>query len=252
MPSKPGGDRLYFNGSNIPIEQAGEQYKDTPDTKSLVTLAKSLESSIMLLKKPVFGDGHRIIDNVPDDNNSSSSGGGGSSSGGGYSFSSKVRPEVQQAFNEEYKAMTEKFGKISTITEVEPMTWADKSEYGNFNDSSGVLSIRFAEQKDCQKRLAQAAVENKQNGKWSSSHPNHVFRHEIGHAIQLEHKLNDKNWNSKLGRIETIMSGIDKKMVSVYAFRDTSEFISECIAESMTKKARKTAKDVVNIILESD
>lgn len=176
----------------------------------------------------------------------------GNSSGGGYSFSSKVRPEVQQAFNEEYKAMTEKFGKISTITEVEPMTWADKSEYGNFNDSSGVLSIRFAEQKDCQKKLAQAAVENKQNGKWSSSHPNHVFRHEIGHAIQLEHKLNDKNWNSKLGRIENIMSGIDKKTVSIYAFRDTSEFISECIAESMTKKARKTAKDVVSIILESD
>lgn len=83
LPSKPGGDRLYFNGSNIPIEQAGEQYKDTPDTKSLTVLAKSLESSIMLLKKPVFGDGHRIIDNVPDDNNRSVSGGGGSSSGGG-------------------------------------------------------------------------------------------------------------------------------------------------------------------------
>ncbi len=84
LPSKPGGDRLYFNGSNIPIDQAGMQYqKETPDTKSLVTLAKSLESSIMLLKKPVLGDGHRIIDNVPDDNSRSGSGGGGSSSGGG-------------------------------------------------------------------------------------------------------------------------------------------------------------------------
>ncbi len=47
LPSKPGGDRLYFNGSNIPIDQAGEQYKE----KSLETLAKSLESAIIDLHK---------------------------------------------------------------------------------------------------------------------------------------------------------------------------------------------------------
>lgn len=102
-------------------------------------------------------------------------------------FSSKVRPEVREVFNAEYKAMTEKFGNISTISQVEPMTWADKNEYGNFNDNSGVLSIRFAEQKDCQKRLAQKAVEMKKEGMWSSSHPNHVIRHELGHAVQLEY-----------------------------------------------------------------
>lgn len=229
----------------------------TPNTNQTVkfgefSIDKQNQNGIIETRKAVFGDGHKIVDNVPDDDKKGSSGGGGSSSGGGYSFSSKVRPEVQQAFNEEYKAMTEKFGKISTITEVEPMTWADKSEYGNFNDNSGVLSIRFAEQKDCTKRLTQVAVEKKHDGEWSSSHPRHVFRHEIGHAIQLEHKINDKNWNSKLGRIETIMSGTDKSLVSKYAFENTYEFISECIAESMTKKARKTAKDVVNIILESD
>ena len=77
LPSKPGGDRLYFNGSNIPIEQAGEQYKDTPDTKSLVTLAKSLESAII--------DLHKYSDGQPRDDRGRwiDAGGGGSSSGGG-------------------------------------------------------------------------------------------------------------------------------------------------------------------------
>ena len=78
LPSKDGGDKLYFNGSNIPIEQAGEQYKDTPDTKSLTVLAKSLESAII--------DLHKYSDSQPrDDHGRWTDGGGGdsSSSGGG-------------------------------------------------------------------------------------------------------------------------------------------------------------------------
>lgn len=74
LPSKPGGDRLYFNGSNIPIDQAGEQYKE----KSLETLAKSLESAII--------DLHKYSDSQPrDDHGRWTDGGGGdsSSSGGG-------------------------------------------------------------------------------------------------------------------------------------------------------------------------
>ena len=77
LPSKDGGDKLYFNGSNIPIEQAGEQYKDTPDTKSLTVLAKSLESAII--------DLHKYSDSQPRDDHGrwTDGGGGGSSSGGG-------------------------------------------------------------------------------------------------------------------------------------------------------------------------
>jgi len=31
LPAKPGGDKLFFNGSNIPVEMAGEQYKKKED-----------------------------------------------------------------------------------------------------------------------------------------------------------------------------------------------------------------------------
>ena len=77
LPSKPGGDKLYFNGSNIPIDQAGMQYqKETPDTKSLVTLAKSLESAII--------DLHKYSDSQPrDDHGRWTDGSGDSSSLGG-------------------------------------------------------------------------------------------------------------------------------------------------------------------------
>lgn len=79
LPSKPGGDRLYFNGSNIPIDQAGMQYQaETPDTKSLTVLAKSLESAIIKLKSDDYStrDEHgRFTGSVP---HGGSSGGGGS------------------------------------------------------------------------------------------------------------------------------------------------------------------------------
>ena len=40
--------------------------------------------------------------------------------------------------------------------------------------------------------------------------------------------------------------------VSKYANDNIDEFISECIAESMTKKSRAIAKKVVRIIIGSD
>ena len=103
-----------------------------------------------------------------------------------------------------------------------------------------------------QKKLSQAAIDNKKAGVWSSSHPNHVIRHEIGHAIQLEHKKNDPHWNDKLGKIDKLMRSAEKSSVSTYAFRNRDEFISECIAESMTTKARPMSKQVANIITGDD
>ena len=169
-----------------------------------------------------------------------------------YSYKSNVRADVQDAVNSEYEAMTSKFGKFNTISSVEPLNWGLKSTYGEFDDNSGILAIRFADKKDCLKRLAQKATEMKKSEKWSTSHPMHVIRHEMGHAIQLEHMRNDNSWSDKLKKIKLIMDSVDDKAVSLYAKEDIDEFISECIAESMTKKARKTSKDVVNIILGVD
>lgn len=90
LPSKPGGDRLYFNGSNIPIDQAGEQYKE----KSLETLAKTLESAII--------DLHKYSDSQPrDDHGRWTDGGGGDSSssggGSGKSENEKNQEEFEKA-----------------------------------------------------------------------------------------------------------------------------------------------------------
>ena len=101
LPSKDGGDKLYFNGSNIPIDQAGMQYQaENPDTKSLVTLAKSLESAIIKLKSDDYStrDEHgRFTGSVP---HGGSSGGGGSSSGGGSALNENSKKPITPVTDE--------------------------------------------------------------------------------------------------------------------------------------------------------
>lgn len=85
LPAKPGGDRLYFNGSNIPIDLAGTQYQmqaQNENTKAMLKLAESIEK--------VLGCGiidiSKYSDSQPrDDHGRWTDGGGGSSgsSGGG-------------------------------------------------------------------------------------------------------------------------------------------------------------------------
>lgn len=168
-----------------------------------------------------------------------------------YEYSPRVKESVREAFDAEFTAMSSKFGNISTISRVEPLI-DGSGEYGAFYDHSGILVIKSADKKDCLKIHAQKAVEMKKAGKWSSSHPMHTFRHEIGHAIQAEHAKNDPLWKEKRQKILNIMKSVDSKSVSIYANKNIDEFISECIAESMTKKARTVAKKVISIILGVD
>lgn len=263
LPPVENGDRHFIRGEYRPVDSYGETVEPVETYDGNTTVDKALSGGIMETREPVFGDGHKIVDNTPEGGDESGSDGektsddGDKSSSdddkkekGGYSFSSKVKPEFKETFNTEFDAMSEKFGTISTITRVVPMTWGTDRELGEFNDNSGELAIRFADQKGGTKKLAQAAVDNKKSGMWSSSHPNHVIRHEIGHAIQLEHQKNDPNWDKKLEKITSIMSNTTLEKVSGRAIYDSSEFISECIAESMTAKARPTSKQVIKIILE--
>lgn len=79
LPNRPGGDRLYFNGSNIPIELAGKQYVDTiaeeVGEKAVKCLEKAAESAIMELKSWVTIDGNHVF---IDDGSGGGSGGGAS------------------------------------------------------------------------------------------------------------------------------------------------------------------------------
>lgn len=89
LPSKPGGDRIYFNGSNIAVEDAGAQYQVLPSTveetaendneKAFLHLAKTIESAIISLKGEDYSTRNergQFTGSVPHGN-----GGGGSGSG---------------------------------------------------------------------------------------------------------------------------------------------------------------------------
>ena len=107
----------------------------------------------------------------------------------------------------------------------------------------------------------------KKSGKWSTSSPYHAFRHELGHALQNQLKKEDRNYGDKLKKISAIRNSIfelltdvdenaimelKKQKLSVYGLCDDDEldeFIAECVAEYCSKKPRKTARDVVEILL---
>lgn len=176
-------------------------------------------------------------------------------------FEKGVTKEVQETFNNELENMQKKFGKVTTISRVGILNSKNSTDYGEFYDNSGELLLRFANKKNALSEHAQKAQEMKKSDKWSSAHPLHTLRHEIGHAIQLEHRLNDPLWDDKLEQIRAIMMSLPefnnsefqgKYSVSKYAMKNLDEFISECVAESISKKSSSTAKQVAKIIIGGD
>lgn len=171
-----------------------------------------------------------------------------------YSFEPKVTTEVRKAFNEEYQKATEMYGRIDTVSGVDVMTTVSTDE-GNYNDNSRWISLRHAEKKDGIKIMASVAQEKYKAGKWSTGHPRHAMRHEIGHAIQLHHQLYDANWSKKCLKIsEVLKKAIADEdgymMPSSYVGEDFDEFVSECVAASYLnpKKQSKTVKEIFAII----
>lgn len=156
--------------------------------------------------------------------------------------------------------MQKKFGKVTTVSRVGILNSKNSTDYGEFYDNSGKLLLKFANKKNALSEHAQKVLAMKKSGEWSSAHPLHTFRHEIGHAIQLEHRLNDPLWDDKFEKICEIMDNLNEPIdvglktysVSRYAMTNVDDFISECIAESMTKKARPMAKKVTKILMGAD
>lgn len=173
-----------------------------------------------------------------------------------YNFDPKVKPDVRDAFNEEYAKSVEKYGKITTISGVDVL-YTKSTDEGSYNDNSRRIELRHADKKDGLKKMASVAQEKYKAGQWSTGNPRHAIRHEIGHAIQLEHKLNDTQWNDKLSKINGILDkslkGTDSySLPSKYSGDELPEFISECIAASYSKKQSKTVRDVSQIIIRSE
>ena len=175
-------------------------------------------------------------------------------------FEKGVTKDVKKIFNTEYENMQQKFGNISTISSVGVLSDSNLSTYGSYNDNSRELVLRFANKKSFVSEHTKKAREMNKSGEWSTAHYLHAIRHEIGHAIQLEHKLNDPLWNEKYAKIckiyDELNESIDKQgiayTVSRYAMVNTDEFISECIAKSMMKKPGVLVNTVVKIIKGDD
>lgn len=180
-----------------------------------------------------------------------------------YGYEKSVTKAVRERFDKAVKEMTEKFGTITTIRSVGVLD-GESTNWAIFEVHSGSIRVLYANKKDCLQRQSAKIQSNYKSEKWSSSHQDHIFRHEIGHAIQKQHELSDPLWKEKKDKILSIFyalpemqDGIDRTTykgfkVSFYACNNVDDFISECIAESMTKKPRKTATDVVNILLGVD
>ena len=104
--------------------------------------------------------------------------------------------------------------------------------------------------------MASIAKEKFKNGKWSSGHPRHAMRHEIGHAIFRSKKLYDPDWDDKYNRIvEIFLKAKDKEggyaLPSTYIKNDINEFVAECVAAGYSKKTTtKTVAEVTAILKE--
>lgn len=179
----------------------------------------------------------------------------------------EITPQLAKEFSDEYDKFEKKFGKLTSVRSVSIEPYKNNNIWGSYNDNSGVISIYGAGGKDGKNTISQIAAEMKKSGKWSTSSPYHAFRHELGHALQNQLKKEDRNYGDKLKKISAIRNSIfelltdadenaimelKKQKLSVYGLCDDNEldeFIAECVAEYCSKKPRKTARDVVEILL---
>ncbi len=182
-------------------------------------------------------------------------------------------PQIDKRFAEElrreYESFTNIFGDLPSLRNVNVGVYNNNNVFGNYNPNSREIILFGVGGKTGKNDISMVASQHKKNGQWSTGSPFHSFRHELGHELQEELRLNDPLWNEKIAEIEKIrdslvdsltnLDGSDrielmKNRLSVYAFKDTGEFISECVAEyaNSPKKARSTAKSVVEILLRKE
>ena len=183
--------------------------------------------------------------------------------------SKSISSELAEEYRTEYDKFTEMFGELPSLNGIDIAPYANDDTYGQYYPESRRIVIYGAGGKSGDKFLLQSAQEHKRIEEWSTGSKYHSFRHELGHALQMEHSLNDKYWEKKKTEIEALRSSIVlaltnsdgsvkikelKGKLSKYGFVDTDEFISECVAEYFQnpKKARSTSKKVIEIIMRGD
>ena len=183
--------------------------------------------------------------------------------------SKSISKELDKEYRDEYDKFTERFGKLSSLKGIDIAPYANDNVYGQYFPESRRIVIYGVGGKSGDKFITESAQAHKSNEEWSTGSKYHSFRHELGHALQMELSLNDKYWQNKRTEIENLRLNIVsaltnddgsvkikelKGKLSKYGFVDTDEFISESIAEysQNPKKARSTSKKVVEILMRGD
>ncbi len=183
--------------------------------------------------------------------------------------SKSISKELDKEYRDEYDKFTERFGKLSSLKGIDIAPYANDNVYGQYFPESRRIVIYGVDGKSGDKFITESAQAHKSNEEWSTGSKYHSFRHELGHALQMELSLNDKYWQNKRTEIENLRLNIVsaltnddgsvkikelKGKLSKYGFVDTDEFISESIAEysQNPKKARSTSKKVVEILMRGD
>ncbi len=178
----------------------------------------------------------------------------------------QIDKHFAEEFRREYEKFTNIFGNLPSLRSVNVGVYNNDGILGYYNPNSREITLFGIGGKNGKNAISNIALQHKKNGQWSTSSPFHTFRHELGHELQEELRLNDPLWATKVAEIEEIMKSLlnnltnldssakiklMKNRLSIYAFEDTGEFISECVAEyaNSPKKARSTAKSVVEILL---
>lgn len=180
--------------------------------------------------------------------------------------SKPITSAFAEEYRKEYDSFTAIFGEMLSLRGVNIAPYQGYNVYGGYNPQSREITLIGVGGKQGKANMQAIASKNKKDGQWSTNSVYHTFRHELGHSLQKELELNDKDWALKRSKIEEIKSSLEKELtnlsesdkmifkkskLSKYGFESVDEFISESVAEYMNSpdKARKTAKSVVEILL---
>ena len=179
-------------------------------------------------------------------------------------------PEFSKQFKQNLVVQVDKFqktfGDIVGIKEIRTMRYENDNIWGTFNDNSGILTLYGHGGKDGLERISKVCKKMKLEGKWSTSSPFHIFRHELSHGW-LKSQKNKPSFELKIEKIEKIKNDFVKTLtndiendkifmkntLSIYGLSpmgNTDDLICECMAEYLNAKPRSFSKQVVEILLE--
>lgn len=180
----------------------------------------------------------------------------------------EINPQIAQMLNDEMTAIYETFGNLNSMGVLNKIKYYHETDdwIAAYHTAEKSIYLRDVTRAESLDKMIKQAITNYKHGFWSTSAPEHVFRHELGHAVHEKYLIDGKF--DKLSEISTLRKEITQKIgiikwdkedremmkkssrfISYYALESDDEFIAEAIAEYMAGNPRGVAKSVVDILL---